>query len=649
MMLRRRSIGMAHGWWAAVLLSSCAPTAKGPGEGTGDTAPPHADPALFDEDQDGFPAYEDCDDQDPAVHPDATERCNGRDDDCDGLVDDEDRSVSPVGQQTVYLDADLDSFGDPRNATSRCVVPEGFADRAGDCDDQRASVNPGALEVCGTGLDEDCDGMFGDACGVMGFPDEPVESGTLPRLALPDSAVDAYNLFVAAFDLDGDGTEDALVGDPNQDGGRGTTGVIHALWGDGDPERLPEADFAVALESGFATRPMSASFLAFRMAVLNDATGDGRPDLAVTTIEGVWLLESGGVGRDGPRSFPDVATLGIPMWSGGPVDLQTAQDVDDDGLSELLVFEPYVGLHLFWGEDLAADTAPDLTDALVVSRDGCRGLGKAGTAAGIDLDGDGFAEVAAGCPDQWTHYGEVPVFSGETLHAATGGSVGINADESCLSGRAPGLPAGTHLGRVVSHAGDLNDDGYPDLAVSQGAAEVVVVGGGLDRLQSLPSCGTDPPEAFGQDHVFAAVPPSDTAGRVVSMTRLDDVSGDGVDDLFVVANNTSDLSANGLVFSGGGRMGQRVVAPHPNGCARGRDPGVPGYRRSAGWKWRQGLVAACRRGRKRPRPVGRRTRLLIESRPDLFPLFNVDLHASVLAASFIRLVARGRPEGTKAR
>jgi hypothetical protein len=53
--------------------------------------------APIDADADGhamFPCGDDCDDSDPTVHPGAKETCNGRDDDCDGLVD-EDRVVSP--------------------------------------------------------------------------------------------------------------------------------------------------------------------------------------------------------------------------------------------------------------------------------------------------------------------------------------------------------------------------------------------------------------------------------------------------------------------------------------------------------------------------------------------------------------------------
>ena len=97
----------------------------------------------------------DCDDGDAAVNPAASEICNGIDDDCDGLMDDDDPGVS--GQSTWYVDADSDGYGEASSALDACVLPAGHVTDGTDCDDSDASVYPGASELC-DGADNNCDG-----------------------------------------------------------------------------------------------------------------------------------------------------------------------------------------------------------------------------------------------------------------------------------------------------------------------------------------------------------------------------------------------------------------------------------------------------------------------------------------------------------
>src|SRR6185295_2743344 len=91
----------------------------------------------------------DCDDSHAAVNPGATEVCNGVDDDCDASVDE-------GVQTTFYADADGDTYGDASSTTLACTVPSGYVSDNTDCEDNDASVNPGATEVC-NGIDDDCD------------------------------------------------------------------------------------------------------------------------------------------------------------------------------------------------------------------------------------------------------------------------------------------------------------------------------------------------------------------------------------------------------------------------------------------------------------------------------------------------------------
>ncbi len=133
-------------------------------------------------------AWADCDDGDPAVHPQATELCNGVDDDCDGVVDEEDAPDAVPW----YVDNDGDRFGDPARSVLSCDPPPGYVSSPGDCDDLRAETHLGAEELC-NGLDDDCDGVvdeddatdagtwFADADGDrFGDPDAPRRACELP-------------------------------------------------------------------------------------------------------------------------------------------------------------------------------------------------------------------------------------------------------------------------------------------------------------------------------------------------------------------------------------------------------------------------------------------------------------------------------------
>ena len=91
----------------------------------------------IDVDQDGFLASEDCDDSNASVNPEATERCDGIDNNCNQEIDE--------GVVTVYyLDADQDGFGDPQDEVMSCEGLSGYVTNNNDCNDSSAEAYPGA-------------------------------------------------------------------------------------------------------------------------------------------------------------------------------------------------------------------------------------------------------------------------------------------------------------------------------------------------------------------------------------------------------------------------------------------------------------------------------------------------------------------------
>ncbi len=99
----------------------------------------------------------DCNDGNAAVHPGASEVCDGLDNDCDGSVDES-------GHTLFYRDADGDGFGNIYPTVTACFAPAGYVSIPGDCNDSDNTIYPGAVEIEGDEIDQNCDNSI--ACFV---------------------------------------------------------------------------------------------------------------------------------------------------------------------------------------------------------------------------------------------------------------------------------------------------------------------------------------------------------------------------------------------------------------------------------------------------------------------------------------------------
>ncbi len=112
----------------------------------------------FDQDADGYTSCGgDCNDDDFYINPDAQEICDGQDNNCDGQVDE-------GVLITYWVDADDDGYGDPASPIQTCDLIGGLVANDLDCNDNNAQQYPGAGEICGNNLDDDCDGIIDDGC-----------------------------------------------------------------------------------------------------------------------------------------------------------------------------------------------------------------------------------------------------------------------------------------------------------------------------------------------------------------------------------------------------------------------------------------------------------------------------------------------------
>ena len=130
----------------------------------------------------------DCSDAAGAVHPLATELCNGVDDNCNSLVDD------GVSTTRYYLDADGDTQGNVNKFVTVCgVAPAGYVANGNDCLDTDAGWYKDGAGACAVGVN----------CQEIKAEGRSAGDGTY--LIDPDGPVGAFAAFTATCDMTTDG------------------------------------------------------------------------------------------------------------------------------------------------------------------------------------------------------------------------------------------------------------------------------------------------------------------------------------------------------------------------------------------------------------------------------------------------------------
>ena len=502
-----------------------------------------------DDDGDGFTAADDCDDSNADVNPDAEEICDGIDNDCSGGIDDD-----AADAVVFYGDADGDGYGGETLTLSGCEAPSGFLAEAGDCDDLDPSVSPDGTEIC-DGIDNDCDGAldgdddsvdltsapvwyadddgdgYGDDSRTLescdGLPGYVLEGGDCDDA---DPIISPATVWHSDFDLDGYGaTLFTEVSCEQPQGFILDSGDCDDL----DPLINPDAQEVCDGDidndcDGDADDADGSLDLSTQTTFFPDVDGDGYGDVTGAILV-QCNLPSGYTATDGDcDDSVDAVNPG-------------AEEVCDDGYDNDCDGTPNacgVG-----GSKNGTDAYYVLTGASSSNFGYDFGFG--------DLDGDSVTDLIVPAYSETASAGSYAGNSYVVYGGLTGDLTFSGDEDATFSGGSSSDYSGKSVG-----VGDLNNDGYDDLALS--AYQGDTNGSSSGSVYIYYGSGTAYRGAYTHDNdadtEFYGDSSSDYLG--LSIKVLGDVNGDGFNDIAMGADGADEgggASSGSVYIMYGGR------------------------------------------------------------------------------------------------